>query len=255
MTEQLHQFRESPQRLDDIARQVTSLRRENRFLKVGLIFCLVLAALFYLVGFQSQGVGAKEDIYQQISALRGQIYLLWFLCLLLGVFLFRYYFTVIEPRSVRTKRVMVERIEFIRGNETVVSITAHPVKDGVIIWDKNGFPVVWLGVDEDGGTVGIINNDHELVTEIGSQPFGGIVRVYNDDGKAVATMCAHPFGGVIGVTNEDGKPIVGMGVAVNGGSIWVNDNEMNSVASMSATSRGGKIELKTPSGRTVWSAP
>jgi hypothetical protein len=238
-----------------ILQQISALRRENRFLKVGLIFCLVLAALFSLAGFQSQGVGAKGDIYQEISALRGQIYLLWFLCLLFGVFLFRYYFTVIEPKSVRTKRVMVERIEFIRGNETVVSITAHPVKDGVVIWDKNGFPVVWLGVGENGGIVGIINNDHELVTAIGSQPFGGIVCVYNNDGNIVAAMVANPSGGAIGVGNEDGITGVAMGVTVDGGYIWVNDNETNSVASMSATPQGGKIELKTPSGRTVWSAP
>jgi len=34
--------------------QLSSLRRENRLLKVGLTVCIILAALPYLIGFQPE---------------------------------------------------------------------------------------------------------------------------------------------------------------------------------------------------------
>jgi len=45
---------ENTQSLDGIRCQLSSLRRENRLLKVGLTVCIILAALPYLIGFQPE---------------------------------------------------------------------------------------------------------------------------------------------------------------------------------------------------------
>jgi hypothetical protein len=83
---------------EGIQRQLASLRRENRFLKVGLILCFVFAALPYLAGFQ--------------------------------------------PETISAKRVVTEKIEFVRDGETTMSIATHPEVGGLVIEDKNGLSIV-----------------------------------------------------------------------------------------------------------------
>jgi len=260
-----------------ILQQIASLRRENRFLKFGLIFCLVLSALPYLTGFQ--------------------------------------------PETISAKRVVTERVEFIKDGKTVMSIAVHPKSNGLAICDKNGSPVVFLGkslsgsmvgvyndegdpvatmmahptggsvsvvnnvgipvafmavlpdggsvwvankdgkraaamtAGSSGGSVSVINKDGETVASMEVAQDNGLVRVTNKDNKGGALMTAHLLGGLLSVHNKDGFPLATMQAWLDGGVVWVNDNKLIQVASISATPLCGKIELKTPSGRTVWSAP
>jgi len=60
-------FSESQFGLDDILHQLTSLRRENRFLKVGLILCFVFAVLPYLIGFQPETISAKRVVTEKVE--------------------------------------------------------------------------------------------------------------------------------------------------------------------------------------------
>jgi hypothetical protein len=211
MTKQLWQFNESPQRLNDIAREVVSLRRENRFLKVGLIFCLVLSALPYLTGFQ--------------------------------------------PTVIRASKVVTERIEFVRDGKTMMSISLIPKSDGLVIRDRDELPAVGITRDKDGGLIGVYGKGSELVAGMMASPLGGIVSVRNNDNKVVALMTALPDGGGVSANNNDSEPVAVMGAHPLGGSVYVCDSKGNPLASVEATLIGGKLELKTPSGRTVWSAP
>ena len=58
------------QGLEEIKQQLQSLRRENHFLKVGLIFCLVLSALPYLTGFQPTVIRASKVVTKRIEFVR-----------------------------------------------------------------------------------------------------------------------------------------------------------------------------------------
>jgi len=172
-----------------IQHQLSLLRRENRFLKFGLIVCFALSALPYLVGFQ--------------------------------------------PETIRAKRVVTERVEFVNRDEAVASITADPEGYGILIDDKNGSHIVFFG-NLSGGTM---------------------VGVYNNEGKIVAILRALLGRGMVAVSNKDGRPVATMSATTTGGSVGISDNDGQLLGLMVATPIEGKIVLKTPSGRTVWSAP
>ena len=53
-----------------IQHQLSSLRRENRFLKVGLFLCFVFAVLPYLIGFQLETISAKRVVTEKIEFIR-----------------------------------------------------------------------------------------------------------------------------------------------------------------------------------------
>jgi hypothetical protein len=53
-----------------ILQQISALKRENRFLKVGLIFCLVLSALPYLTGFQPETIRASKVVTERLEFVR-----------------------------------------------------------------------------------------------------------------------------------------------------------------------------------------
>jgi hypothetical protein len=194
-----------------IQHQLASLRRENRFLKGGLILCFVFAALPYLAGFQ--------------------------------------------PETISAKRVVTERIEFVRDGKTVMSFTLHPKSDGLVIWYRDELPAIWITREKNGGLIGIYNKDGKIVADMAALPIGGRVEVCNNDSKTVASMDAGSYGRLVSVNNNDTIPVALMGVLQHGGSVWVCDSKGNTLASMDATLICGTLELKTPSGQTVWSAP
>jgi len=205
------QLNENTQGDFSILQQISALRRENRFLKVGLIFCLVLSAMPYLTGFQ--------------------------------------------PTVIRASKVVTGRIEFVRDGKTVMSVSPHPKSDGLVIWGRDKLPAIWITREENGGLIGVYNKNGKIVADITALPIGGRVEVCNNDSKTVASMDAVTYGGLISVNNNDTIPVALMGVLQQGGSVWVCDNKGNTLASMDATLICGSLELKTPSGRIVWSAP
>jgi hypothetical protein len=183
------QLNEKPQGDFSILQQISVLRRENRLLKVGLIFCLVLSAMPYLTGFQ--------------------------------------------PTVIRASKVVTERIEFVSDGKKVASLVVHPRRTGLVIEDGNAKEVVFLG----------------------KFMFGGIVGVYNRDGHLVASMISAPWGGSLNANDNHNESVVTIGATPYGGAIYVRDKDGKTIASMTATPLGGEIELKTPSGQTLWSAP
>ena len=241
--------------LKDIQQQIASLRWENCFLKVGLILCLILASLPYLTGFQ--------------------------------------------PDVIRAKKVVTERVEFVRDRKTILSITCNFASDRLDILDEDGSRLVFLGKALLGGMVGIYNNKGLIVASMSVTPNGGMVDVAdryeqvvavmsanreggtviikNNDEKPVAGMVVTQDSGAVTVCNYDGTPVIGMSVGRYGGGLKISNNDGKTAAVVSTTRDGGavgvcdkegkpiaeivatplsgKIELKTPLGQTVWSAP
>jgi len=164
-------FLKSRSSLEDIHQQIASLRREIRFLKFGLVFCLFIATLPYLAGFQ--------------------------------------------PATIRAKRLITEKVEFVRQGQTVLSIYVHPIGNWLVISGKDGKPLVVLG---------------EWI-------FGGVVSVTNKDGKMVALMGADKNGGTVIVGNKYGKDVASMEVTENGSAVIVNNKDGKIVASMEVTNQ------------------
>jgi hypothetical protein len=223
MTKQLWQFNESPQRLNDIAREVVSLRRENRFLKVGLISCLVIAVVLYLTACQSQSVGAKGDIYQRLSRLEGGQALLWvYFFILLGSMLWDR-FAWLSVKDIKARYVEAEAFGLVIGKEIVMAIVPNRTKDGLFIVDKNGQPVAQVTVGEFGGVVSVLHKTGKGGVVLTTIPWGGSVGVINNENKLVATMGAQEFGGSVGICYCDGSPIVAMSAVLTGGGITILD--------------------------------
>ena len=216
-----------------IQHQLTSLRRENRFLKFGLILCFVFASLPYLTGFQL-------DV-------------------------------------IRAKKVVTERVEFVRDGKSVLSIILSPIENGLYILDEDGSRLVFLGRFLEGGMIGVHNKEDKIVAKLGvrlnngnvlvtnkyGKPVaemdasldGGVVSVANKDGKSVASMHGSLEVGTVSVANKDGKIIILLTASPDGGSIGVANNEGKPVVVMSATQDDGVIVIRDKAGRTVWNAP
>jgi len=174
-------FLKSRSSLEDIHQQIASLRRENRFLKFGLVFCLVIATLPYLAGFQ--------------------------------------------PETIRAKRLVTEKVEFVRDGKTVSSINVHPIGNWLVISGKDGEPMVFLGEGILGGDVGVYNKEGKAVVIMGNTPFGGMISVVGEKDKPVALISNTPLGGMISVADENGEPMATMSKGLLGGVIILNDEK------------------------------
>jgi hypothetical protein len=255
MTKQLWQFNESPQRLNDIAREVVSLRRENRFLKVGLIFCLVLSAMPYLTGFQPTVIRASKVVTKRIEFVR-------------------------DGKTVMSFSLHPKRDELVilgRGELPAIGIARGEDGGTIGTYNKGGKLVAVMGALPEGGTVQVNNKDGKLVAGMGASLIGGGVEVRNNNDKTVAVMMADLEGGGVAVSNnndktvaamiakleggglvacnEAGEAVAMMSVVSGGGFILLKDYKMNDLVSMTATPLGGTIKIKAPSGQTLWSAP
>jgi hypothetical protein len=253
------QLNENLQGDECILQQISTLRRENRFLKVGLIFCLVLSALPYIAGFQPTVIKASKVVTERIEfAKDGK--------------------TVMSIAVHPNGNGLVIRNE----NGSPMVFLGKGVSGGMVgVYNDEGNPVSAMMAHSDGGSVSVFNNVGKNVAFMAALPDGGsnggsvkvankdgkivasmevvqdngVVRVTNKDDKGGALMTADLLGGVLSVHNKDSFPLVTIQAFLDGGVVEVCDHKLHPVASISATPLCGRIELKTPSGRTVWSAP
>ena len=219
------QHNENLQGDECILQQISALRRENRFLKVGLIFCLAITVALYLTACQSQSVGAKGDIYQRLSRLEGGQALLWvyFFILLGWMLLERLTWFGLGVKSIKARYVEAEAFGLVIGKEIVMVIVPSPTKDGLVIVDKNWQPVASIVVNPFGGAVGVHHKTGALSAVLTVAPAGGSVFIYNTANKPVATMSAHEFGGLMGICYCDGSPLVSIAATLTGGGISITD--------------------------------
>jgi hypothetical protein len=211
MLEHGHLSGENIQGLEEIKQQLQSLRRENHFLKLGLAVCFVLLIALSFAHFQSK----TSPIHTRVSA----------------------------------KKVITEVVEFLKDGKTVMSIAPSREGEGLIIWDKNGSPMVWFDRDENGGIVGVYNKDGKVVASMECIPIGGLVRVYDKDGEVVAVMDSGKYGGRVGVFAKGGKfsLVAEMRSDEYGGAVSVGDKDREYwTASMHNGKDGGVVGVYDP---------
>jgi hypothetical protein len=190
-----------------ILQQISALRRENRFLKFGLIFCLVLSALPYLTGFQ--------------------------------------------PETISAKKVVTERIEFVRDGEKVTSITTSTDKRELEIKGKDDKTWVDLGDNVLGGMISVRNKDGVAVVAIVAFPIGGMVSIADKNEKPAASIMALPDSNQIILCNKDGKMAASMGSFSEGNQISVCNKDGKLAALMGSYPELNKIDVRDEDGKVA----
>jgi len=146
-----------------ILQQIDALRRENRFLKVGLIFCLVLSSLPYLTGFQPETIRAKRLTVERIDFAKGELVTL----------------------SIATDEKTLDLVIKDATNEPVYRFV-HPLMGrGLWVYNAKGKPTAMLCSGLFGGGLVLLNGDGRVAIDIGAEDKGGRLRVFNYDGKLV----------------------------------------------------------------------
>jgi hypothetical protein len=166
-----------------IQRQLVSLRRENRFLKVGLIFCLVLSTLPYLTGFQPTVIRASKVVTERIEFVSG-------------------------GKTVASIGVHPNKLGLVieDGNAKRLVFLGKGLFGGLVgVYNRDGQLVVLILSSISGGTVGVINKDGKPVAGIAAAEKGGQIQVSNNDGEMVVAIGITGVGGRIEVSNNDGK--------------------------------------------------
>jgi len=166
-----------------IIQQISALRRENRFLKVGLFFCLVLSTLPYLTGFQPETISAKRVVTEKIEFVSdGE----------------KVASIVVHPK--KTGLVIEDR------NADDLLFLGKELFGGMVgVYNKDGRLVASMTAGPLGGAVMLCNKDERIVASMAASVWGGLVRVNNNDERGVASMTAEPLGGFVRVNNNDGK--------------------------------------------------
>jgi hypothetical protein len=200
-----------------------------------------------------ENIQGLEEIKQQLQSLRRENHFLKVGLAACFVFLIALHFqsktSPIHTR-VSAKKVITEAVEFLKDGKTVMSIAPSREGEGLIIWDKNGSPMVWFDRDENGGIVGVYNKDGKVVASMECIPIGGLVRVYDKDGEVVAVMDSGKYGGSVGVFAKGGKfAVAGMGSDKDGGIVGVGDKDGEVVAVMDSGKYGGSVGVFAKGGK------
>jgi hypothetical protein len=186
-----------------IIQQISALRRENRFLKVGLIFCLVLSAMPYLTGFQPETITAKTVVTERVVFVRdGKIRM-----------------------SVTTGRKGYALVILDKGVSPAVMFFKDTSGGVVGVLNNANKLVAAMGTQPSGGMISVANENGKPAASILAQPMGGSIGVDNKDGRTVAALQVLPTGGAVGVRNNDGKTVAVIGVSGKDGKIEVYNND------------------------------
>jgi hypothetical protein len=216
-----------------IIQQISALRRENRFLKVGLVFCLILSAMPYLTGFQPETISAKRVVTERIEFVSD------------GKTVFS---LVVHPNKLG---LVIED----RNAKGLVLLGTSLLGGLVSVYNRNGLPVAHMASLLWGGSLSVMNDNNKRVAGIDALPNGGGVYVGNNDARTVASIGVLPDGGAIYVRNNDENRVIGLEATKHGGMISVSTNDETTVAQMRSDRDGCVIAVGDKKGRAIWSAP
>jgi hypothetical protein len=216
-----------------ILQQISALRRENRLLKVGLVFCLVLSALPYITGFQPETISVKRVVTERIEF-------------------------VSDGEKVASLVVHPNKLGLViedRNAKGLVFLGTSLLGGLVSVYNRDGRLVAHMASLLWGGSLSVMNNDNKRVAGIDAFPNGGSVYVGNNDAKTVASIGVLPDEGAIYVRNNDENRVIGLEATQHGGMISVSTNDETPVAQMRSDRNGGVIAVGDKKGRAIWSAP
>jgi hypothetical protein len=184
-----------------IQRQLVSLRRENRFLKVGLIFCLVLSALPYLTGFQPTVIRASKVVTERIEFIKAGK-------------------TVMSIVAHPKVNGLV-----IQDKNSLPAVEVCRIQDGGVltVFNNAGKSVAIMAAQPDGGIFFANNKAGIPATVMSAVPDGGGLTVFNNAGKPVATMAAFAGCGSISLYDNKLHLLVSMDASPLGGRIAIKD--------------------------------
>jgi len=121
--------------------------------------------------------------------------------------------------EIRARSIIIVNDE---GQEVIKLLTNDENNGGVIIYNKDGTPVVKMIASESGGMMGVSNKDSTPVIGMFAGENGGMIAVSNKDGNPVALMGTSESGGEISVkSNKGGKAVAFMMVYKDDGVIAV----------------------------------
>ena len=107
--------------------------------------------------------------------------------------------------EIRARSIIIVNDE---GQEVIKLLTNDENNGVVIIYNKDGTPVVKMIASESGGMMGVSKKDGKSVALMGASESGGEMSVKsNKGGKAVAFMSVYKDDGVIAVFNKNSEVI------------------------------------------------
>ena len=185
-----------------------------------------------------------------------------FLYSVLAVLIF-YVFLVdnnVESQVAIQKEIKARRIAIVNdaGQAVVILYVDEDGYGRIEIADKGGNTIAaFMGADEDGGGIGILNKTGTPVAGMHVSKDGGGIDIANKDGISIANISANENGGAIGIFNKTGIPIAGMGAAKEGdGAIGIFNKTGTPIALMGVSEDDdGVIVVLNKQGDVIGSLP
>jgi len=168
-----------------IIQQISALRRENRFLKVGLIFCLVLSAMPYLTGFQPTVIRASKVVTEKVEFVRDGKTVMSI---------------VAHPES---DGLLIQD----KNNLPAVWVYRNQYGGIMGVHDRSGKIAAEIGSQRYGGALAAYNKDGKPVALVAALPDGGFISLYDDKSHELVSMDATPLGGKIEIYNPSGQTL------------------------------------------------
>ena len=112
---------------------------------------------------------------------------------------------------------------------------------GLTVLNPNGTSAVIVGVDDDGGLVGVYGKGRESYAAMHIQEHGGIVGLYNEYGESYAAMHVDEHGGRVNVHSNDGKSGAAMHIRGRGGRVIAYGKDGKSSASLVIMGHSGAV--------------
>jgi hypothetical protein len=173
------------QEFEGIQRQLASLRRENRFLKIGLIFCLVLSALPYLTGFQPTVIRASKVVTERIEFIRAGKTVMSI---------------VAHPEG---KGLVIKD----KNNLPAVLVGGSQYGGTMGVYDRSGEIVAEIYSQSEGGSLAARNNFGKPVAGMVVVSGCGAISLYDDKMHTLVSMDATPPYGRIEIKDLSGQTL------------------------------------------------
>jgi hypothetical protein len=179
------QLNENLQGDECILQQISTLRRENRFLKVGLIFCIVIATLPYLTGFQPTVIRASKVVTERIEFVRDGKTVMSI---------------VAHPKGNGL---------FIQDKNNLPAVWVYRSQYGGImgVHDRSGKIAASICSQREGGALAACNKAGKPVAIVAALSGGGSISLNDDKMHEFVSMDATPFGGTIVIKALSGQTL------------------------------------------------
>jgi hypothetical protein len=101
--------------------------------------------------------------------------------------------------------IQVERVEFVRGFDTILEIAPAPMGNAVFISSGSGRIIAGLGEDVVGSSLVLFNPNGTIAVGLGTMPDGGFIGIRDKDGRSCVHLSGRPFGGLLLIKSPQGQ--------------------------------------------------